>query len=962
MLEYNRAMRPAFAAVILLIIPCAFLQAQSPHQEWKTLETKHFRVHYPAEYEPWTLRLAPKMEAIHEAVTKEVGYDPKETTDILVMDPVSVANGMAIPFLGYPRMILWTTPPESWSPIGHYRDWAELVFLHEDVHLVHLLRPGRGPMARLKEHILPLSPMVLKAPRWVSEGYATYLEGKLTGVGRPNGDFRAAILRKWALEGNLPTYGQMASDGESWLGMSMAYLMGSAYMEWLVQRTDAEGLKRLWARLTAKKDRSFEAAFEGVFGEKPQKLYDRFTAELTWKAVELGRRMKPFLAEGGLWQDTSWTTGEPALSPDGTKMAIVLRAKDEPSRLVVWDTQPDPEAQKRWDEDIARIRKTDPEDVPGLRTKPFPAKVLFKLHVAAAREPINPRWLPDGKSILFTSYEPDLDGFYSPDLFLWTPENGTVRRITRGAHVKEADPFPDGKRAAAVQSRFGANGLVEVDLTSGEVEPLHGSSVDVIYAQPRVGPDGTRVAVVMHANGAWSLMLMDLDQKLESLIPIPEGAIPSFPTWSRDGKSLYASIAAEGFINVHRFEINGSTPPQQVTQTMGAAMAPEPDPSGKGLYFLSLEPDGLDVRYIAFDQAVLLSEGTTANPEFAPAVRPVPPEGLEFLPESVGASKPYGAGRQEFSLLFGGTYAPGARVTEIGVRGGDVLGRWDYFAIYSHAPDKGPDGGAFALAYRGWPVEIKLHVFDVDDHLGSWFVNHYRGAEIRTTKEWTLRKGALNLQAGMLEERRRIYEWFGDYGNQYRLGFLQTKAYGMHPLGEWILSGDLFLREEWVRISGNGTHRFSRDLFEAETGVRHGGSSLSFQWRRHHVRNGISFTDDLTFGGVAFSVLPESAYYGWIQCPAFEPKPATHEHEGFGVRLELAGIPLFYERHRFESPHGVVHWGSWISLAGLEWDATSGPLAIAKLPDFHLTLGGAYVFDPPLEGKTRFWISLSWRP
>jgi hypothetical protein len=66
----------------------------------------------------------------------------------------------------------------------------------------------------------------------VSEGYATYVEGRLTGSGRPYGVMRPAMLRQWALEGRLPTYAQLSSWGD-FQGMAMAYLVGSAFLEWL---------------------------------------------------------------------------------------------------------------------------------------------------------------------------------------------------------------------------------------------------------------------------------------------------------------------------------------------------------------------------------------------------------------------------------------------------------------------------------------------------------------------------------------------------------------------------------------------------------------------------------------------------------------------------------------------------------------------------------------------------------
>ena len=112
-----------------------------------------------------------------------------------------------------------------------------------------------------------------------------------------------------------------------------------------------------------------------MFGERPAKLYDRFTAELTWRALEAERRLGPAEREGELWQDLRWTTGEPVVSPDGQQLAIVLRGRDEPSRLVVWSTAPDEEAEKKWRERVERCsrktrwtwRRCGPSHSPGSR-------------------------------------------------------------------------------------------------------------------------------------------------------------------------------------------------------------------------------------------------------------------------------------------------------------------------------------------------------------------------------------------------------------------------------------------------------------------------------------------------------------------------------------------------------------------------------------------------------------------
>ena len=227
----------------LVLIGSRFAAAQSPSAAWRTIETAHFRVHFPAPFAPWARRAAASIESIHERVSEAVGFRPGRSIDVLVEDPAATANGMAFPFLDRPFIVLWTSPPEPESGIGDWTDWMEDLVTHEVTHIVHLTRPrnrSRGILARLSP--LPFGPVALNSPRWVAEGYATLIEGALTGAGRPASSYRAMVLRRFAIEGKLPGYAAL-SGTSGWLGGSMAYLVGSSFLEWLEAKEGREALE-----------------------------------------------------------------------------------------------------------------------------------------------------------------------------------------------------------------------------------------------------------------------------------------------------------------------------------------------------------------------------------------------------------------------------------------------------------------------------------------------------------------------------------------------------------------------------------------------------------------------------------------------------------------------------------------------------------------------------------------------
>ena len=356
-----RSLVCTLAALCFLSTPAL---AQGPEADWRTLTTPHYRVHYPAPTEAWTLHLAARLEAIRERVVAEVGWAPEQIVDIVVADPVAAANGQRSRCSTLPDGAL-TSPPEPASTIGNFADWAEDLVVHRTSTSSIFLRPSRNPWRRFLQRLLPVGPLSLRAPRGVHEGYATYVEGRLTGRGRPNSDLRASILRRWAVAGRLPAYGALAQDWESYLGMSMAYLVGSSYLEWLVDRSGPESLRHLWARLSAHTNRDFDTAFEGP--ESRRHASTTATAELTWRAMEVERQLAPTRQEGG-FQELGCDR-RPGGPPDGAKVAIVRQRKGR-SRIVVWSTAPDAEAEKRWGGEADELLARDPEDVAPVRPPP----------------------------------------------------------------------------------------------------------------------------------------------------------------------------------------------------------------------------------------------------------------------------------------------------------------------------------------------------------------------------------------------------------------------------------------------------------------------------------------------------------------------------------------------------------------------------------------------------------------
>jgi hypothetical protein len=821
--------RLAFVSIFF----AAAVFAQAPHDEWRTIATPHFRVHYPVAYEAWATRAASRLESVRAAVVTEVGFAPETVTDVLIENPIADANGITIALLDTPRIVLYAEPPEPETQIGEYSNWIDLLTVHETAHLVHLLRPSRNPFDRALANLLPLNPITLHAPRWVLEGYATLIEGRITGSGRPSGAMRAAVLRTWAMNGQLPTYAQLNSD-RRFLGMSMAYLAGSAFLEWLVEKNGADSLRNLWARMTARQRRSFDTAFAGVFGDPPQRLYGQFTAELSANAMTVARAGG--WKDGELWQETARGSGDPAVSPDGTKLAMVLRNAKGEATLVIYSTGANGEEAKNAKR-ITEILRRDPQDVAPIRTKPFPRKPLHSFKPPDGGDIENPRWTRDGTAIIYTHKQPDGDGVLHHDLFRWTPTSGQMERLTHRADVKDADPI-DATHAIAVRSRFGESQIVTIDLSTGAIALRTEPSLDVVYSHPRAAADG-RIAWAEHANGEWHVAI---DGK-----PLPVAGAFS-PEWGTNG-ALFAAVAGRGFIDIARIDSSGAT---YITRSAGMALSPVPSMDGS-LYFMTLDPDGFIVRRIA-DPTPLPSSPPTFDRSLVPALPPPPATPVALHDEPV-APRPYGLGRQELSSIFGGQYTAFGSTTEFGLRFGDVAGRLDTLILGAIGTRDMPRGFAIASVWRGLPIAIAAHAFDTRET---------HGLELRATREAVFPLSHLSISAGGLVAQHRNRAFVDAHFTTHQ----------RHLASERI---------DIAADSANHLHATARAAIHA------GGFT---------VGAALSAGRHLTLGGTASSIEPDSLLLDRILDPAFERDSfAAPTYRGERLLIGISGLTAFWQRH-----------------------------------------------------------------
>lgn len=924
---------------------------------WRTIDTRHFEFHYPVPLEAWTRSVAARADAIDSAVAAFVGYAPSERTHVVVDNPYATANGSAWPFLNRPAINLWAEPPEPRDDIGEFRDWGEMLVSHEFGHIAHLTRPSRSRRFNTLWDLLPvdLGPIALRAPRWVTEGYATFIEGRVTGSGRPHGVWRPALLRQLALEGQLPRYENLNASG-AFEGGSFAYLAGSAFLEWLADRSGDSSLVFVWRRMSARQNRSFDESFRGVFGESPATLYGRFTAEMTGKALAAGARLPAGADTGRIEQRLAWSTGDPAISPDGRQMAIVLRSPIAPTRLVVWGTAEEPDTGRARRDSI--LLAHDPEDVPAKPLYPPAKRVLASLRARAGSPYQSPRFLRDGR-IVVTRNTARGDGSYAPDLYVWDPRRSTVHRVTHGAGITHADPLPDGRSAAATRCVSGWCELVVVSLDDGTVRVVEAGGPDESYYRPRVSPDGKRAAVTVHTRAGWRVVLTDLTTGARTGVAGLDNVDAYDAAWI-NGTTIVATADATGAPQIERVEL-ATGARVQLTGSTGAAVAPEPNRADGSVWFLSLHARGYDLRRTV---ATGVEVQPRAEASLTPATAVPTTRDVNFAADSPTPPRPFGLAPRIF------VWIPVPRADADGLSAGvaltsrDLIGRSALTVQGALGEPTQWHGGSATAEWLGSRPSIRVDAFGATQRSASIdgvprFDTRLAGGQamIDGARSYDAWAGRLRLGGSVADVRSSDADRGGlaAVSTTRWLAFTDLSA-GLLQRGEATTFSESFsARGAAGRSFDQAFQRFvgSASLALAGRGVPPLSASATYG----RTNAGAPPFEQLALGGGPVPLVPSQALSQRLPMPAL-PSAISVGTSAFTYRASLDARPLAFYWWGGSASDSGARFTRWQRVVGVEWTESVGSIPMAGTPGARAQIGFAESVDDPVRHRLRAYVSL----
>jgi WD40 repeat protein len=526
----HRSISPLFRRQFLILLGIFSLLAVVPKNsqgglfdpklKWRTLQTKHFNIHYYEGEEEVAHRLTVLSEKVYEELSPRFQWKPWGRTEVVVTNTTDISNGLTT-VIPYNYVLLFIAPPHGESSLNYYDNWLEDLFRHEFAHVLHLDKYGgsASPFRWIFGKII--SPNGL-TPGWVREGIAVQQES-LTGKGRANNSFSEMMLRTDIYNDQFLALDQMAGNQFEWPGFHAAYIYGGKFWTYLADKYGQDKVYEFSKRYS-------DSVWLFSLNNKARKTFDNknfFKLHREWKAelTEKYQAQRREIETEGLTalNDIKQIQGNlqhPTLSRDG-KYLIYLQ--------------------------------TDYRNAPEIRLKSIDGS--DDRLIAKDIEANQFSFSPDGKKVAYSMVSRYKGWYRYYDIYELDLETKKSTRLTEGKRAFHPDYAPDGKTIVYVANKLTSTQLYSWDIEKKKETPLTQFERSLQFSNPRFSPDGKSIAVSVWKAGNRDIVLYDLKGAVIAQIT-DDAAIDLNPVFSPDGQDIFYTSDLSGVTNVYRYHLS----------------------------------------------------------------------------------------------------------------------------------------------------------------------------------------------------------------------------------------------------------------------------------------------------------------------------------------------------------------------------------------------------------------------
>jgi len=820
--------KKVFALALLFAGARAASAQLPPNEHWRTLHTKHFRVHFTPPVEAEARRAAVNAERAYAQLSAEL-VPPRGIIELVVADNVDYTNGYATPF-PYNRIVIYARPPSDASGLRNYEDWNALVVTHELTHIFHLDR-ARGIWA-FGQAIFGRNGFLFPnfyQPSWIHEGLAVYYESRLTGVGRLESSEHSMIARASALAGAVPSLQELAPGTTRYPGGGVVYIYGSLLLDYL-SRTRGPGTIRDFIERGSRSLLPFflTPLSRSAFGVSFQTAWQQWKDSLQ-REVRSAHEVMPG------WQQLT-SAGHVALFP-------------------------------RWLADTALLYGGD-------KGREVPAAYEVSLTGVEKRlgrrnsATVNLR-MPDG-SILFSQPE-YLDPYHiRSDLFL--QRDGRESRLTRGARLSAPDVRADGE-IVAEQNAPATTRLVRVSRDGRVITPITPATLDVQWTDPRWSPDGSRIVAVRQTRGLSEIVILDPDGKVIDTFGATH-AVNSSPSWSADGRRIFFSSERTGLPQIYVADATTFSPSvARITDAPTGVFYPELSTDESRLAAVLFKADGFHIGVAPLESAIAVNaDSTHVSPRSGclncvSVATGLPPLGAT----DTSPATEYSPWRSLLPRYWLPNFEAGSdQGNSFGATtsGFDVVSRHDYTLEFLHNTRFGQSSAWLWYRYAGLGLPL-LDFYATQNYSNGGILTDVGGSESRVG-DLHAQERTVSLQATLTRPRFRTYTQLSFGGELETIGYSTTPDTLLSHLSPFYLTrksypaivaslgwsnaqrpGLSISPEDGISLGVNGRSRWHAGTSGGSTRavevVGLGYKSLDFPGFAHHVlavRAAVGLTDE----------------------------------------------------------------------------------------------------------------------
>lgn len=225
-----------------------------------------------------------------------------------------------------------------------------------------------------------------------------------------------------------------------------------------------------------------------------------------------------------------------------------------------------------------------------------------------------PRWSPDGKEVIFTTFK-----YGNPDLYSISPDGGNTTPLSRKQGLNATGSFStDGQRLVLTMSLGKDPSLYLLERTGKIVRQL--TYERGIETSPSFSPNGKEIAFISDKPGYPQLYIMSLDGGNQRRLPA-RGYCDS-PAWSpRGDRIVFTMREGRGNYDLYVYEL-ATSKVFRLTQGSGTNENPSWSPDGRFIVFSSNRDGKYNLYIIGADGSGARKLGKIAGDSTMPSWGP----------------------------------------------------------------------------------------------------------------------------------------------------------------------------------------------------------------------------------------------------------------------------------------------------------------------------------------------------